>query len=115
YLATLVPERAISTDQTRKIVMVIGANNIVEPREVKTGALIDGMRAVTGVKAGENIIVDGMQRAFPGAPVTPQLLKVDDKGMPIFPPPQQGGAPPEKKATEKTEDKAPAKNSAEKK
>ncbi|MGB8857443.1 MAG: efflux RND transporter periplasmic adaptor subunit, partial [Burkholderiales bacterium] len=80
YLATLVPERAISTDQTRKIVMVIGANNIVEPREVKTGALIDGMRAVTGVKAGENIIVDGMQRAFPGAPVTPQLLKVDDKG-----------------------------------
>jgi RND family efflux transporter MFP subunit len=93
YPATLVPERAIATDQTRKVVMVVGANNIVEPREVKLGTLFDGMRAVTGVKAGENIIVDGMQRAFPGAPVTPQVLKVDDKGMPIIPPPQQGGQP----------------------
>jgi RND family efflux transporter MFP subunit len=107
YQATLVPDRAISTDQTRKVVMVVGANNIVEPREVKTAALIDGMRVVTGVKPGENIIVDGLQRAFPGAPVTPQVLKVDDKGMPIFPPPQpHGGAPAEQKAEPKAEKKA---------
>lgn len=103
YEATLVPDRAISTDQTRKIVMVIGANNIVEPREVKTNALIDGMRVVTGVKAGENIIVDGLQRAFPGAPVTPQVVKVDDKGMPIAVAPGAPPAPPkeEAKPTEK--------------
>jgi RND family efflux transporter MFP subunit len=115
YPATLVPERAIATDQTRKVVMVVGPNNIVEAREVKTAALIEGMRAVTGVKAGENIIVDGMQRAFPGAPVTPQLLKVDDQGMPIFPPLQQGGPPPQKKAAEKPDDKNPDKNNADKK
>jgi RND family efflux transporter MFP subunit len=84
--ATLVPERAIGTDQTRKVVMVVGANNIVTPREVKLGALADGMRVVSGVKAGELIIVDGLQRAFPGAPVAPTLLKVDDKGLPIVPP-----------------------------
>jgi hypothetical protein len=42
------------------------------------------------VKAGELIIVDGLQRAFPGAPVTPQVLKVDAQGMPIAPTP----APP---------------------
>lgn len=83
YEATLVPDRAITTDQTRKIVMVVGANNMVEPREVKPAALMDGMRVVTGVKAGENIIVDGLQRAFPGAPVTPQMMKVDEKGMPV--------------------------------
>ena len=83
YEATLVPDRAITTDQTRKIVMVVGANNMVEPREVKPAALIDGMRVVTGVKAGENIIFEGLQRAFPGAPVTPQVMKVDEKGMPI--------------------------------
>jgi RND family efflux transporter MFP subunit len=94
YDATLVPDRAISTDQTRKVVMVVAQNNIVQPREVKTGALFDGMRAVTGLKAGENVIVDGLQRAIPGAPVTPQVLKVDDKGMPIpAPPPGQGQAP----------------------
>lgn len=81
--ATLVAERAIATDQTRKIVLVVGANNIVQPREVRPGALLDGMRVVEGVKPGELVIVDGLLRAFPGAPVTPQLLKVDDKGMPI--------------------------------
>jgi RND family efflux transporter MFP subunit len=85
--STLVPERAIGTDQTRKVVMVVGDKNIVAPREVKLGALSDGMRAVSGVKPGELVIVDGLQRAFPGAPVTPTVLKVDDKGMPIPPPP----------------------------
>jgi RND family efflux transporter MFP subunit len=88
--ATLVPERAIGTDQTRKVVMVVGDKNIVTPREVKLGALNEGMRVVTGLKAGELVIVDGLQRAFPGAPVAPTVLKVDDKGMPITPPP----APP---------------------
>jgi RND family efflux transporter MFP subunit len=88
--STLVPERAIGTDQTRKVVMVVGEKNVVTPREVKLGALADGMRIVTGVKAGELIVVDGLQRVMPGAPVTPTVLKVDDKGMPIVPPP----APP---------------------
>jgi RND family efflux transporter MFP subunit len=91
YNATLVPDRAITTDQTRKLVMVLGEKNVVLPREVKPGALIDGMRAVTGVKPGENIVVDGLLRVIPGMPVTPQMLKVDAQGMPIFPPPQQGG------------------------
>lgn len=95
YEAMLVPDRAITTDQTRKIVMVVGANNLVEPREVKPAALIDGMRVVTGVKAGENIIVDGLQRAFPGAPVTPQMMKVDQAGMPIIAAP---GAPRKEEA-----------------
>lgn len=92
YDAVLVPEKAIGTDQTRKIVFTVGANNIVAPREVKLGALIDGMRVVQGVKAGENVIVDGLQRAFPGAPVAPTVLKVDDKGMPL--PPVAPPAPP---------------------
>jgi RND family efflux transporter MFP subunit len=95
YTATLVADRAITTDQTRKMVLVVGPNNIVQPREVKPGALIDGMRVVEGVKAGELVIVDGLLRAFPGAPVTPQVLKVDDKGLPIPAPPQgpPGAAP----------------------
>jgi RND family efflux transporter MFP subunit len=96
--STLVPERAIGTDQTRKVVMVVGDKNIVAPREVKLGALADGMRVVSGVKPGELIIVDGLQRAFPGAPVTPQVLKVDDKGLPIpAPPPQAAPAGDAKK------------------
>ncbi len=91
--ATLVPERAIGTDQTRKVVMVVGEKNVVTPREVKLGALADGMRIVSGVKAGELIVVDGLQRVMPGTPVTPTVLKVDDKGMPIVPAPAPPAAP----------------------
>jgi RND family efflux transporter MFP subunit len=91
YQGVVVPDRAITTDQTRKVILIVGPNNIVQPRPVTPGALIDGMRVVDGVKPGELVIVDGLLRAFPGAPVTPQVLKVDDKGMPIPAAPQ--GAP----------------------
>jgi len=95
YDAVLVPDRAIGTDQTKKFVYVVGANGQPQFREVKPGALIDGMRVVQGgnVKAGEHVVVDGLQRIMPGMPVTPQVLKVDDKGMPIpAPPPGPPGA-----------------------
>lgn len=95
YQAVVVPDRAITTDQTRKVVLIVGPNNIVQPRPVVPGALVDGMRVVQGVKPGELLIVDGLLRAFPGAPVTPQVLKVDAKGMPIPAAPQgQPGAAP---------------------
>ena len=86
--AILVPDRAIGTDQTRKQVLVVGKDNIVAPRPVQLGALDGAMRIVTGLQAGELVIVDGLQRAFPGAPVTPTVLKVDAQGMPVEPAPQ---------------------------
>jgi multidrug efflux system membrane fusion protein len=88
YDAVLVPERAIGTDQTKKFVYVVGAAGPPQFREVKLGSLHGGMRVVRGnVKAGENVVVDGLQRIIPGVPVTAQVLKVDAQGMPIFPPP----------------------------
>ncbi|WP_431264324.1 efflux RND transporter periplasmic adaptor subunit [Roseateles chitinivorans] len=91
YTATLIPDRAIGTDQANKVVMVVGANNIVAPRPVQAGALFDGYRVVQGVKPGELVIIDGLQHAMPGAPVTPQQAKLDDKGRPVAAP--QGAAP----------------------
>jgi RND family efflux transporter MFP subunit len=90
YEATLVPDRAITTDQTRRVVLVVGPKGVVEQREVKPGALIGAMRVVDGVKPGENIIIDGLQRAIPGMPVKPQLVQLDGDGKPLMPP---GGAP----------------------
>jgi len=91
YDAVLVPDRAIGTDQTKKFVYVVGANGQPQFREVKLGALIDGMRVVQGgVKPGENVVVDGLQRVMPGMPVSAQVLKVDAKGMPIPAAPPQG-------------------------
>ncbi len=89
YDAVLVPERAIGTDQNSKFVVVVGADGQPQFRSVQLGTLQDGMRVVRGgaLKAGENVVVDGLQRIIPGVPVAPQVLKVDDKGMPIVPAP----------------------------
>jgi RND family efflux transporter MFP subunit len=97
YEAVVLPDRAITTDQTRKVVLVVGKNNLVEQREVKPGARIDGWRVVEGVKPGELVVVDGLLRAFPGAPVTPAVVKLDDKGMPL--PMAPAGAAPAAPAT----------------
>ena len=103
YSAVLVPDRAIGTDQTKRFVYVVGADNQPQVRDVQLGALFDGMRVIgTGgasdsVKPGENVIVDGLQRVVPGMPVAPQVLKVDAKGMPIpQAPAAAASAPPAK-------------------
>ena len=87
YAAVLTPERAIVTDQSKKLLFVIGEGNVAQPREVQLGMLIDGMRVIThGLKAGELVVVDGLQRVRPGAPVTPIKVDTDERGMPVAPP-----------------------------
>lgn len=99
--AVLTPERAIGTDQNKKYVFVVGADNMPQFREVKPGPLIDGMRVITsGLKEGELVIVDGLQRVRPGMPVQPEKLAVDERGMPVPKPPagNGGGAPAQAKS-----------------
>lgn len=75
YQAVLVAERAIGTDQGVKYVLVVDDKNMVERRFVKPGALQDdGLRVIAeGLKPGERIVVNGLQRARPGKPVTPTV------------------------------------------
>jgi multidrug efflux system membrane fusion protein len=69
----LISEAAVGTDQNRKYVYVIGADNKAEYRVVQLGPLVGGLRvARSGLKPGERIVVNGLQRVRPGAPVTPQ-------------------------------------------
>ena len=68
-------ERAIGTDQDRRFVLVVGDDNKAAYRDVQLGALADGLRIVTaGLKPGERIVVNGLQRIRPGALVAPQLV-----------------------------------------
>jgi len=71
--AVLVEETAIGTDLGGKFVLVVGADDIVELRHVELGALEDdGLRVVrSGLAADERYIINGLQRARPGLPVTP--------------------------------------------
>lgn len=92
--AVLTPERAIGTDQSKRFVFVVGPDKMAQFREVKLGPLQDGMRVIeSGLKPGELVVVNGLQRVRPGAPLAPEVLKVDARGMPIEAPPP-GMAPP---------------------
>ena len=72
YEALLIPDVAIATDQTRKIVFVVKDDDTVEARPVVLGPLDEGLRVVReGLKAEDRVIVDGIQRARVGAKVIP--------------------------------------------
>jgi multidrug efflux system membrane fusion protein len=72
YEALLLPDTAIATDQSRKIVFVVKEDDAVEARAVTLGPLDDGLRVIReGLKPEDRVIVDGLQRARVGAKVSP--------------------------------------------
>jgi multidrug efflux system membrane fusion protein len=76
--ALLVSDRAIGTDQDKKYVLVVGEGNKAEYREVTLGATTGGLRVVeSGLKPGERIVVNGLQRVRPGAVVQPQPVNME--------------------------------------
>jgi RND family efflux transporter MFP subunit len=71
--ALLVPDRALGIDQRGHSLLVVGEDDTVEQRPVQTGALHNGLRAITkGLGADDRVVVDGLQRAIPGSKVAPQ-------------------------------------------
>jgi RND family efflux transporter MFP subunit len=71
----LIEDRAISSDQSQKYVLVLDADRKAQYRPVKLGPIIDGLRVVrSGLKAGEQILVDGLQRVRPGMQVNPKVV-----------------------------------------
>jgi multidrug efflux system membrane fusion protein len=73
--AVLVSDRAIGTDQSKRFVLVVNGDHKAQYREVRIGRLVEGLRIVeSGLEPGELIVVNGLQRVRPGAPVTPQTV-----------------------------------------
>ncbi|QDL97716.1 efflux RND transporter periplasmic adaptor subunit [Rhodopseudomonas palustris] len=76
--ALLVSERAVGTDQNKKFVMVVDAENHAQYREVTLGASVNGLRVVaSGLKAGERIVVNGLQRVRPGVTIKPETVAME--------------------------------------
>ncbi|HSD53639.1 MAG TPA: efflux RND transporter periplasmic adaptor subunit [Burkholderiales bacterium] len=76
--AVLVTDRAIGTDQSKRYVLVVDAENKTAYREVRIGRLVDGLRVIeSGLKPGEMIVVNGLQRVRPGALITPQSVPME--------------------------------------
>jgi multidrug efflux system membrane fusion protein len=78
--ALMVNDRAIGTDQNKKFVLVVSPENKAEYREVSLGPIVDTLRVVSGgLKSGERIVVNGLQRVRPGAVVAPQIVGMESR------------------------------------
>ena len=71
--ALLVPDSAIASDQSRKIVFTVADDGTVGVKLVELGPIVDGLRVIrSGLAASDRIVIDGLPRARPGQKVTPQ-------------------------------------------
>jgi membrane fusion protein, multidrug efflux system len=73
--ALLVPDAVIVSDQTRKLIMTVGPDNKVTPKQVTLGPMVDGLRVVrAGLLPADRVIINGIANPMvrPGSTVTPQ-------------------------------------------
>ncbi|MEM7024782.1 MAG: efflux RND transporter periplasmic adaptor subunit [Pseudomonadota bacterium] len=69
----LVPDRALGVDQQGHYLLLVNKDDEVEQRTVKIGALVGTMRVITeGLKADDQVVVQGLQRAIPSDKVAPK-------------------------------------------
>ena len=72
--AFLVPDAAIVSDQARKIVFTVNAENVIAPAPVTLGPIVDGLRVIkSGLKADDRVVIEGIANPAvrPGAKVSP--------------------------------------------
>jgi RND family efflux transporter MFP subunit len=71
--ALLVTERAIGSDQSGRYLLAVNSENVVEKKPIRMGRLVDGLRVIEeGLQLDERVVVNGIQRARPGAKVDPE-------------------------------------------
>jgi RND family efflux transporter MFP subunit len=78
YDALLVPDQALVTDQSREVVYVVGAQGRIVQRAVDVGPLVDGLRVIrSGLQPADWVVIDGVQRARPGKPVSARPGRIE--------------------------------------
>jgi RND family efflux transporter MFP subunit len=71
--ALLIPDTAIASDQSRKIVFTVADDGMVGTKLVDLGPIVDGLRVIrSGLAPTDRIVIDGLQRARPGQKVKPE-------------------------------------------
>lgn len=87
YTALLVPDVAIGTDQDQRFLLIVTGDGAVDRRPVKLGAQFGRFRAIEeGLTLEDRVIVNGLQRARPGAKVTAQETQLDAGEVPLTAP-----------------------------
>ncbi len=102
YHAMLVPDEAIITDQTRKLVYVVGKDGTVAPRPVVTGPPIEGLRVIKeGIAPTDRVVINGLTRLQPGMPVKATLTALKPRAANTAPVSSPISAPPAAEAQAK--------------
>lgn len=71
--ALLVPDSAIGTEQVRKFVYAVSKDNVVNPKYVTLGPVVDGLRVISsGLEPEDDVVVNGLMRVRPGITVAPE-------------------------------------------
>ena len=79
--ALLVPDAAVGTEQVRKFVYALNGDNVVNPKYVTLGPVVDGLRVVqSGLSPDDTIVTEGLMRVRPGAKVAPQQATATASG-----------------------------------
>jgi len=77
YQGILLPDDAVSANQDKRIVYVLGDEDKVAAKPVKLGPMIDGYRVIRdGLKGDETVVINGAARIRPGAKVTPETKQL---------------------------------------
>ena len=78
YPGLLVPDEAVQTDQNRQFVYVVDAKNIVHPKVVTPGPLVQGLRVIRGgLDPNDQVVVGAVGKAKTGKPVSPKPGKIE--------------------------------------
>lgn len=79
YRAVLIPDNAVVSDQSKKLVYVVDENGVVSNRQVELGPIYEGLRIVhEGLSSSDRIVVSGVQRVRPGITVDAEERKPEE-------------------------------------
>ena len=99
YDGLLIPDNAVTTEQSDQIVYAVGPGGKVVQRKVTLGPLVDGLRVVrSGLAATDQVVVNGVERARPGSQVTAKPTRIVPPNPGVSPTPGDL-APPSSSAT----------------
>ena len=78
--AIIIPQRCIMELQGINSVYIINDSNVVSSRQIKAGPTIGDYRVVTeGLVAGENIVIDALQKVREGMVINPEVIEFESK------------------------------------
>ena len=87
YTGLLLPDSAVSTDQTRQVVRIVGKDGKLAQRVIQTGPVVDGLRVVRGgIGPEDRVVIAGAAQAKPGQAVRVKEVRIT--------PPDPGREPP---------------------